>query len=60
MALYRLEVCGKQAKLGVVLTGEHAVTCKDVKLIPLPNQVLPSYSQNKISTSPELATYTLV
>ena len=41
MALYRLEVCGKQAKLGVVLTGEHAVTCKDVKLIPLPNQVLP-------------------
>ena len=41
MALYRLEVCGKQAKLGLVLTGEHAVTCKDVKLIPLPNQVLP-------------------
>ncbi len=41
MALYRLEVCGKQAQLGVVLTGEHAVTCKDVKLIPLPNQVLP-------------------
>ena len=41
MALYRLEVCGKQAKLGVVLTGEHAVTCKDVKLIPIPNQVLP-------------------
>ena len=41
MALYRLEVCGKQAKLGVVLTGEHAVTCKDVKLITLPNQVLP-------------------
>tara|TARA_A100001515_G_scaffold69933_1_gene55585 strand:- start:8 stop:490 length:483 start_codon:yes stop_codon:yes gene_type:complete len=41
MALYRLEVCGKQAKLGVVLTGEHAVTCKNVKLIPLPNQVLP-------------------
>ena len=41
MALYRLEVCGKQAKLGVVLIGEHAVTCKDVKLIPLPNQVLP-------------------
>ena len=41
MALYRLEVCGKQAKLGVVLTGEHAVTCKDVKLISLPNQVLP-------------------
>ena len=39
MALYRLEVCGKRAKLGVVLTGEHAVTCKDVKLIPLPNQV---------------------
>ena len=41
MALYRLEVCGKQAKLGVVLTGKHAVTCEDVKLIPLPNQVLP-------------------
>ena len=41
MALYRLEVCGKQAKLGVVLTGEDAVTCKDVKLISLPTQVLP-------------------
>ena len=41
MALYRLEVCGKQAKLGVVLTGKHAVTCEDVKLISIPNQVLP-------------------
>jgi len=49
MALYRLEVCGKQAKLGVVLTGEHAVTCKDVKLIPLPNQVLPH--THKIETN---------
>ena len=41
MALYRLEVCGKQAKLGVVLTGEHAVTCEDVRIIAKPNQVLP-------------------
>ena len=49
MALYRLEVCGKQAQLGVVLTGEHAVTCKDVKLIPLPNQVLPH--THKIKTN---------
>ena len=49
MALYRLEVCGKQAQLGVVLTGEHAVTCKDVKLIPLPNQVLPHTHKIKSS-----------
>ena len=41
ISLFRLEQCAKQAKLGVVLTGEHAVTCKDVKLIALPNQVLP-------------------
>jgi len=41
MALYRLEVCSKMAKSGAVLVGKHAVTCEDVKLIPLPNQVLP-------------------
>jgi len=41
MALYRLEICSKMAKSGAVLVGKHAVTCEDVKLIPLPNQVLP-------------------
>ena len=41
MALYRLEVCGKQAKLGVVLVGDHAVTCEGIEVIVQPNQVLP-------------------
>ena len=41
MALYRLEVCGKQAKLGVVLVGDYAVTCEGIEVIVQPNQVLP-------------------
>ena len=41
MALYRLKVCGEQAKLGVVLTGKYAVTCEGIEVIVQPNQVLP-------------------
>ena len=41
MALYRLEVCGKQAKLGVVLVGDYAVTCEGIEVIVQPSQVLP-------------------
>ena len=41
MSLYRLEVCGKQAKLGVVLVGDYAVTCEGIEVIVQPNQVLP-------------------
>ena len=41
MALYRLEDCGKQAKLGVVLVGDYAVTCEGIEVIVQPNQVLP-------------------
>ena len=41
MALYRLKVCGEQAKLGVVLVGDYAVTCEGIEVIVQPNQVLP-------------------
>ena len=41
MALYRLSICGEQAKLGVVLVGKHAVTCEGIEVIVQPNQVLP-------------------
>ena len=41
MALYRLEVCSRMAQSGAVLVGKHAVTCDGVKLISVPNQVLP-------------------
>ncbi len=48
MALYRLEVCGKQAKLGVVLTGKYAVTCEGIEVIVQPNQVLPHTHEIKL------------
>lgn len=41
MELYRLKICGEQAKLGVVLVGKHAVTCEGIEVIVQPNQVLP-------------------
>ena len=41
MALYRLKICGEQAKLGVVLVGDYAVTCEGIEVIVQPNQVLP-------------------
>ena len=41
MELYRLSICGEQARLGVVFTGEYQVNCDGIKLIAQPNQVLP-------------------
>ena len=41
MALHRLTICGEQAKLGVVLVGDYAVTCEGIEVIVQPNQVLP-------------------
>ena len=41
MELYRLKICGEQARLGVVFIGEYQVICDGIKLIAQPNQVLP-------------------
>ena len=41
MELYRLKICGEQARLGVVFTGKYQVNCDGIKLIAQPNQVLP-------------------
>ena len=41
MELYRLKICGEQARLGVVFIGEYQVNCDGIKLIAQPNQVLP-------------------
>ena len=41
MALYRLEVCGKQAKLGVIFIGKYAEICEGIKVIVPPGQVIP-------------------
>ena len=41
MELYRLKICGEQARLGVVFTGKYQVNCDGIQLIALPNQVLP-------------------
>ena len=41
MELYRLKICGEQARLGVVFTGQYQVNCDGIKLIAQPNQVLP-------------------
>ena len=39
--LARLKICSEQLKLGVKFVGEDAVTCKNVVLTTVPNQVLP-------------------
>ena len=39
--LARMKVCAEQFKLGVKLINEDAVTCKNVILTTIPNQVLP-------------------
>ena len=39
--LARLKICSEQLKLGVKFVGEDAVTCKNVVLTSVPNQVLP-------------------
>ena len=41
MALYRLKICGEQAKLGVVFVGKYAQICEGIEVIVQPNQVLP-------------------
>ena len=41
MELYRLKICGEQARLGVVFTGKYQINCDGIKLISMPNQVLP-------------------
>lgn len=41
MELYRLKICGEQARLGVVFTGKYQVNCDGIQLIAQPNQVLP-------------------
>ena len=41
MELYRLKICGEQARLGVVFTGKYQINCDGIKLIAQPNQVLP-------------------
>tara|TARA_R100000734_G_scaffold18609_3_gene15879 strand:- start:93 stop:806 length:714 start_codon:yes stop_codon:yes gene_type:complete len=41
MELYRLKICGEQARLGVVFIGKYQVNCDGIKLITQPNQVLP-------------------
>ena len=39
--LARLKICSEQLKLGVKYIGDDAVTCKNVVLTTVPNQVLP-------------------
>ena len=46
--LARLKICSEQLKLGVKYVGEDAVTCKNVVLTTVPNQVLPH--THKINT----------
>ena len=41
MALYRLKICGEQAKLGVQFVGDYAVSCEGIKVTIPPNQVIP-------------------
>ena len=39
--LARMKICAEQFKLGVKLINEDAVTCKNVVLTTIPNQVVP-------------------
>jgi len=41
LALFRLKVCGEQAKLGVTFTGKYAEICEGIKVTVPPNQVVP-------------------
>jgi len=41
LALFRLKVCGEQAKLGVVFTGKFASICEGIKVTVPPGQVIP-------------------
>ena len=41
LALFRLKVCGEQAKLGVQFVGKYAEICEGIKVTVPPNQVIP-------------------
>ncbi len=41
LALFRLKVCGEQAKLGVTFVGKYAQICEGIKVTVPPNQVIP-------------------
>jgi len=49
MELYRLKICGEQARLGVVFIGKYQVNCDGIKLIAQPNQVLPHTHKIKLN-----------
>ena len=40
-AMFRLKLCGEQAKLGVTFTGKYASICEGIKVTVPPNQVIP-------------------
>ena len=41
VALFRLKVCGEQAKLGVTFTGKYASICEGIAVTVPPGQVIP-------------------
>ena len=41
LALFRLKVCGEQAKLGVQFVGQYATICEGIKVTVPPGQVIP-------------------
>jgi hypothetical protein len=41
VALFRLKVCGEQAKLGVQFTGKYASICEGIAVTVPPGQVIP-------------------
>ena len=47
LALFRLKVCGEQAKLGVQFVGKYAEICEGIKVTVPPNQVIPHTHQIK-------------
>lgn len=49
MELYRLKICGEQARLGVVFVDEFSINCVGIKLISQPNQVLPHTHEIKLN-----------
>ena len=50
--LSRLKICAEQMKLGVKYIGEDAISCKNVVLTTIPNQVLPH--RHPLSSSSQL------
>ena len=49
MELYRLKICGEQARLGVIFIDKYQVNCDGIKLIAQPNQVLPHTHKIKLN-----------